>query len=116
MRDRLWAGLRQAIGDGVTRHGDAEGGLPNTLNVSLEGVIGRELLVTLPDLCASPGAACHGGRHAPSAVLSAMGVSKDAALGAIRLSVGRETTADEVDQAVGMIVGALVASRAKKPG
>jgi cysteine desulfurase len=116
MRDRLWAGLEQAIGDGVIRHGDPEGGLPNTLNVSLKGVIGRELLAAVPDLCASPGAACHGGRHAPSAVLTAMGVPPDAALGAIRLSVGRETTADEIDRAVVMIAGALAASPKQKPG
>ncbi len=116
MRDRLWTGLAQAIGEGLIRHGDAEDGLPNTLSVSLKGAIGRELLAGMPDLCASPGAACHGGRHAPSAVLSAMGVPADVALGAIRLSVGRETTADEIDRAVAMIAGALVDLRAKNPG
>ncbi len=107
LRDRLWQGLSAGMGDHVRRNGDADQGLPNTLNVGFRGIIGRELLAALPDLCASPGAACHGTIHKPSHVLAAMRVPEEFALGSIRFSTGRGTTAAEIDAAVGMIVSAV---------
>lgn len=107
LRDRLWQGLSAGLGDHVRRNGDADQGLPNTLNVGFRGIIGRQLLAALPDLCASPGAACHGTIHKPSHVLAAMRVPEEFALGSIRFSTGRGTTAAEIDAAVGMIVSAV---------
>lgn len=107
LRDRLHDGLREALGDGVVLNGHAGVRLPNTLNIALPGRIGAEVLAAAPEICASTGAACHGSRPEPSAVLSAMGVPHDVALGAVRLSVGRFTTEEEIDAAVGMIAAAV---------
>ncbi|MFZ2166077.1 MAG: hypothetical protein WAV45_11495, partial [Propionibacteriaceae bacterium] len=53
-----------------------------------------------PEIAASTGSACHSGVHSPAATLLAMGVAPDVALGAIRLSLGRSTTALDVREAV----------------
>ena len=60
---------------------------------------GEEILAHTPDIAASTGAACHAGRTDPSAVLLSMGVPREQALGAIRLSLGRWTSDSEVDRA-----------------
>ncbi|MFQ5670321.1 MAG: cysteine desulfurase family protein [Acidobacteriota bacterium] len=77
--------------------------LPNTLNVSLPGVRADRLLAALEGLALSSGAACHAGNPAPSGVLMAMGLEKERALGALRLSVGRGNTHPEMDQAAARI-------------
>lgn len=106
LRDRLSEGLRAGLGDRIVLNGHAELRLPNTLNVSFKGLIGAELLQSMPDVAASPGAACHSGGHEPSAVLTTMGVPRDVALGAIRFSVGRFTTEPEIDAVVAQIIRA----------
>ena len=70
--------------------------LPNTLNVLFPGVSGRQVLAACPGVFASTGSACHADREDPSAVLTALGIAPAAALGAIRLSLGRATTAADV--------------------
>ena len=70
--------------------------LPNTLNVSFAGIDGEALLARTSEIAASTGSACHAGRTEPSAVLLAMGVAPELALGAVRLSLGRWTTQEEV--------------------
>jgi cysteine desulfurase len=67
-------------------------------------MIGAELLARLDDFCASAGAACHATTHEPSAVLKAMAVPRDVALGTVRLSLGRPTTEAEVTEAADRIV------------
>lgn len=107
LRDRLWAGIQAAVGDRAVLNGHATKRLPNTLNVSFPGFVGGELLGRVPGVLASTGAACHSGDAKPSAVLTAMGVSRERAIGAIRFSVGRPTTLDEVE-AVAQLVGDAV--------
>ncbi|MFI5613144.1 cysteine desulfurase family protein [Amycolatopsis sp. NPDC051903] len=80
--------------------------LPNTLNLSIDGVRGHELLAACPEIAASTGSACHSGVHSPSPVLTAMGVPPERALGAIRLSLGRFTTAGDVDVAAAALIAA----------
>lgn len=77
--------------------------LPNTLNVSFPRVIGAELLAATPEIAASTGAACHSGDVKPSATLLAMGVVAERAAGAVRLSLGRWTTAPAVDLAADLL-------------
>ncbi|MBY0228849.1 MAG: cysteine desulfurase [Gemmataceae bacterium] len=101
LRDRLWDRLR---GGRVVLNGHPEKRLPNTLNVGFEGKVGAELLASLPGLAASTGSACHEGRMSQSPVLCAMGVPMTH--GAVRLTVGRFTTEDEVDQATQMLASA----------
>jgi cysteine desulfurase len=73
--------------------------LPNTLNMSRTGLDGEMILAHTPAIAASTGAACHAGRTEPSSVLLSMGISRDQALGAVRLSLGRWTTEAQVDHA-----------------
>ena len=95
-RDRLQQRLEA---HGWLLNGHPEQRLPNTLNISRTGMDGEEILAHTPDIAASTGAACHAGRTDPSAVLLSMGVPREQALGAIRLSLGRWTSDSEVDRA-----------------
>jgi cysteine desulfurase len=80
--------------------------LPNTLNVSIDGILGHELLAATPQIAASTGSACHSGTHTPSPVLTAMGLEKKRALGALRLSLGRWTTPEEIETAAAALIRA----------
>lgn len=105
LRDRLQAGLEAGLGkDRVRLNGHPEKRLPNTLNISLRGVAGEELLRSIPEIAASTGAACHAGTTDPSGVLLEMGLERETALGALRLTLGRWSTEAEVDRAVELIV------------
>ena len=77
--------------------------LPNTLNVSFPDRLGHELLEQLVGVAASTGSACHSGSHEMSPVLKAMGLESPVGLGAIRFSVGRPTTEDEIEIVVGLL-------------
>lgn len=85
--------------------------LPNTVNVSFPGVRSFELLPLAPGVAASGGAACHSGDPKPSATLLALGLSRERALGAVRLSLCRATTDDEVDRAADRLADAFDALR-----
>jgi len=94
----------------IVLNGHPEFRLPNTLNVSFVGERGHELLARLPNLAASTGSACHAGSLHISPVLAAMGVPHDVGLGAVRFSLGRQTTPVEVAwvvEALGRIVGTV---------
>ncbi|NPC95884.1 cysteine desulfurase family protein [Nocardioides sp. zg-DK7169] len=107
LRDRLHRGLEQLHPGGVVLNGPVRERLPNTLNVSLAGVVAHDLLAALPGVAASTGSACHSGQHTPSPVLTAMGADRDRALGALRFSVGRWTTPADVDLALEEIARAV---------
>ena len=98
LRDRLHEILADQLG-GVLLSGHPLERLPNTLNLSFQGVIGSDLLDEVPEIAFSTGSACHAGSAAPSPVLAQMGLSTDVALGAVRLSIGRYTTEAELDEA-----------------
>ena len=99
LRDRLWNQLRGTLGEGVVLNGHPERRLPNTLNVNFVGHVGAELLEKTPEVAASTGSACHEGKISLSPVLCAMGVRPEIGRGAVRLTVGRFTTEDEVNGA-----------------
>jgi cysteine desulfurase len=102
--------LTAALGERSTLNGHPERRLPNTLNVNFIGHIGPKLLARVPEVAASNGAACHETRDGtvftPSAVLRAMGVPEEEALGAVRLTMGRWTTEEEVDRAAELLTAA----------
>jgi cysteine desulfurase len=100
LRDRFWQKLQTQFGNRIVLNGDAAHCLPNTLNVSFVGLIGAEILARLEGVAASTGSACHSGRIELSPVLKAMGVAPDAGMGAVRFSLGRTTTQDEIDVVV----------------
>lgn len=99
LRDRLWDKLRAGLGEKIVLNGHPELRLPNTLNVNFIDHIGADLLQKTPEIAASTGSACHEGHVALSPVLCAMGVRPEIGKGAVRLSVGRFTTEDEIDRA-----------------
>jgi cysteine desulfurase len=103
LRDRLWQGLREHFGDRVVLNGHPELRLPNTLNVSFVGRIGADVLASLDGVAASTGSACHAGVVRISPVLEAMRVPADIAAGAVRFSLGRTTTAAEIDSVAAML-------------
>ena len=100
LRDHFWDKLRDRFGDRVVLNGHPEYRLPNTLNVSFVGHRGADILVALDGIAASTGAACHSGRVEISSVLRAMGVTEAVGSGAVRFSLGRTTTQDEIDETV----------------
>jgi cysteine desulfurase len=107
LRDRLWERLRADFGDGVALNGHPKERLPNTLNVSFLGHTGADILRQVPGVAASTGSACHEGHVTLSPVLAAMGTPPEQGRGAVRLSVGRFSTAEEIDRAAELFAGAL---------
>jgi cysteine desulfurase NifS/selenium donor protein len=103
MRDRLERGLKEHFPD-IRVNGHQEMRLPNTLSVSFRGLEANTILSELSGVAASAGAACHSDRIEVSSVLEAMKVPPEYAMGTLRFSVGRFTTSDEVDRAVGGVV------------
>lgn len=111
LRDHFWRELRERFGDRVALNGHPVHRLPNTLNVSFVGRIGAEVLARLDGVAASTGSACHSGRVTLSPVLEAMGVAPHVGMGAIRFSLGRGTTRDEIDTVVEGLSDALGAAK-----
>ncbi len=99
LRDRLWQRLQSGLGERVVLNGHPEKRLPNTLNASFLGHIGAELLQKVPGIAASTGSACHEGSVTISPVLCAMGTPPEVGKGALRLTVGRFSTEEEIDEA-----------------
>jgi cysteine desulfurase len=106
VRDYFWQLLSERFGDRVVLHGHPENRLPNTLNVSFVNCYGHEILARLTDVAASTGSACHEGVYQLSPVLRAMGVPETIGLGAIRFSLGRNSTRDEAERVVEQLLQA----------
>ncbi len=104
LRDRLQHSLEGELPNFVHLNGHLTERLPNTLNVSIDGVVGEEILAATPEIAASTGSACHEGSTEPSSVLLAMGLTREQALGALRLTFGRWSMEDEG----GRVANALV--------
>jgi cysteine desulfurase len=113
MRDRFWRLLQDNFGEAVALNGHPMHRLPNTLNVSFVGRAGGDILSKLDRVAASTGAACHSGSVELSPVLKAMSIPPEIGMGAIRFSLGRTTTIEEVDRVVQLLKDALSPSRAK---
>ena len=97
LRDRLIAGLREIPHSAL--NGDADHRLPGNVNFCFEGIEGESLLLLLDDrgICASSGSACTSGSLDPSHVLLAIGRVHDVAHGSLRLTLGDDATAEDVD-------------------
>ncbi len=106
LRDHMWRSLEASLGDQVVLNGHPTIRLPNTLNVGFRGRTGGEILGAMSNVAASTGSACHAGSVQISPVLAAMGVPSDVAQGAVRFSLGRDTTREEIDCAVDSVLRA----------
>ena len=109
LRDQLWADLQHRL-PGVLLNGALQPRLAHNLNISLPGVNGSRLHRALrPNLTCSNGSACSNG--APSHVLQAIGRSRAEAEASLRLSLGRDTTSEDIQQAVIAISDAVAAAQ-----
>ncbi len=110
MRDRLAAAV---LGEGVTLTGHPTDRLPNNLSILVAGAEGGSVttILDLEGLACSTGSACATGSAEVSHVLSAMGYPEEEARGAVRLSLGRETTAHDVDRAAVLVPEAIRRAR-----
>ncbi len=114
LRDRLHDTLAGKL-EGVHLNGHPTERLPNTANLSFAHVEGEALLMKLTGLAVSTGSACASGTKEASHVLRAMGVAPELAASAVRFSLGRQTTPEQIDDAAGQVVGAVEALREMSP-
>jgi len=113
LRERLWRGL--ATLPGVTLNGHPTQRAPGILGVTVDGVEGESLLYSLPGFAVASGSACATTSAEPSYVLRALGRSDRLAQSSLRLSLGRYTTAGEIEQAVQAIRAAVERLRSLAP-
>ncbi len=114
LRDHLHELLEEYLPAHLNLNGHMSERLPNTLNVSMEGVVGEEVLALTPEIAGSTGSACHEGSTDPSPVLIAMGLSQERALGALRLTLGRWSTREDVERATRLIARSVDSLRRKR--
>ncbi len=105
LRDRLATSLRAAVAELLLTVPDHTPVLPGHLHVCVPGVESEELLVALSGegICVSAGSSCASGALEPSHVLAAMGVARETAAGALRFTLGCETTEADVDRALEVV-------------
>ena len=113
LNERLWAGIGDI--DGVLRNGSAARSFPGILNLSIAGIEGESLLLAVEPLCVGTGSACNSKSNESSHVLRALGRDDALAQSAIRFSLGRHTTMDDVDKAVDCYTNAVNHLRSISP-
>jgi len=113
LRQRLWAGLAKM--EAVELNGDAQHRAPGYLNVSFNYVEGESLLMGIKDVAVSSGSACTSASLEPSYVLRAMGRSDELAHSSVRFSIGRFTTAQEIDFTIDQVSQVVTRLRAMSP-
>jgi len=116
LRDRLWEEVRAKLAE-VRLNGHPTLRLPGTLNLSFRGVEAESLILALDlkGIGASAGSACTSGSLEPSYVLTAMGVPTEWALGALRCSLGRSTSAEDIEWVLEVLPAAVERIRAMSP-
>lgn len=113
LRDRLWHGIQDI--PGIRANGDPAKAFAGLLNVSVADLEGESLLLALEPLCVATGSACNSTNQEPSHVLRALGRSDAEAQSAIRFSLGRPTTTDEIDSAIDLYRTAVAQLRSLAP-
>ena len=113
LRERLWAGFQKL--DAVVLNGDSEQRAAQYLNVSFNYVEGESLLMGMKSIAVSSGSACTSASLEPSYVLRAMGRSDELAHSSIRFSLGRFTTAEEIDFTLEQVTQVVTRLRAMSP-
>src|SRR6266511_262541 len=112
LRDRFEQELKALLGDTISVNGAETERLPNTASVNFVGQVGADVLARLAGVAASTGSACHAGSVEISPVLATMGVAPREAMGAVRFSLGRTTTWDELEAVLAMLRAVSSADRA----
>jgi cysteine desulfurase len=110
LRDLLHDRLAELLPGRIQLNGHPTQRLANTLNISITATSGRHLLAAIPEIAASTGSACHEGIDHPSPVLTAMGLPSDRAIAALRLTLGRWTTEQDLIRAAKAISAAAISA------
>jgi cysteine desulfurase len=114
LRDELQSQLETHIPAQILLNGHLTKRLPNTLNMSIDGIVGEEILASTQEIASSTGSACHEGSTDPSSVLLAMGMSRERALGALRLTLGRWSTEEEIQEVTRLLARSIDSLRRKQ--
>ena len=116
LRDRLWAGMRAGVAE-VRLNGHPTERLPGTCNVCFHNIESESVVLglDLKGIGVSAGSACTSGNVEPSYVLVAMGLPLDWAMGSVRCSLGRGTTAEDIEYVIESIVPLLGKLKAQSP-
>jgi cysteine desulfurase len=115
LRDRLLTALRNAIPDAAENLTGPAPRLAGAVNLQFPSARATELITACPELAISTGSACSSAELAPSHVLIACGLSHTEAAASLRLSIGRFTSAADIDAAVRMLAAAYRGLRARLP-
>jgi cysteine desulfurase len=107
LRDELQRLMEKYVPNCIHLNGHLTERLPNTLNVSVDGVLGEEVLAQTPEIASSTGSACHEDNTYPSPVLLAMGLSRERALGALRLTLGRWSTEEQLEEVARLLARSI---------
>ncbi|MCJ7591315.1 MAG: cysteine desulfurase [Woeseiaceae bacterium] len=113
LKGRLLQGIQDI--EGLQVNGPAKGGYPGILNVGVDDVDGESLLLAMEPLCVATGSACNSRSQEPSSVLRALGRTDRQAQSAIRFSLGRPTTAADIEMAISSYRHAVRKLRALAP-
>jgi cysteine desulfurase len=113
LRDRLWAGISE-VGD-VVLNGHPQQRIAGLLNISFRGIEGESLQFALRELAVSAGAACSSASEEASYVLRALGHSDQLAQSSLRFSLGRFTTAEQVEIAIAAVKREVTRLRSFSP-
>ena len=113
LRNRLLNGLKDI--EEIYINGDLEQRIPGNLNISFNFIEGESLIMALKDIAVSSGSACTSASLEPSYVLRALGRDDELAHSSIRFTIGRFTTAEEIDYAVELIKNAVIKLRDLSP-
>lgn len=114
LREKFQRLIEEFVKEGIHLNGHETERLPNTLNISVDGVVGEEVLAVTPEIASSTGSACHEGSTDPSPVLMAMGLSRARALGAMRLTLGRWSNEEEIETAARLLAKSIDSQRRKQ--
>ncbi len=114
LRDKLVDGITSQS-DGTWVNGHPTGRLPHNANITFVGVKADTLMMDMKDIAVSSGSACSSASPEPSHVLTAIGLKKDDVLSSIRFGLGRFTTEEEIEYAIGRVVETVKAAREKRP-
>ena len=113
LRDRLWSGLNQI--EEVYLNGDWDHRVPHNLNISFNYVEGESMIMALKDIAVSSGSACTSASLEPSYVLRSLGRNDELAHSSIRFTIGRFTTAEDVDFTIELVKSKIAKLRELSP-
>ena len=106
LRNRLLAILQEGAKESLTVLGEFAPRLPNTLAISFPGASGEAILARVPELCAAASFGGNGNPQSKSSTLAAIGASNAIARGTLRLSIGPQTSDDDISRAASLLLGA----------